>query len=163
MSTTTHPAAAPGSDAGLPRAPRAGLLLMAGIALVAGLSGALVLVGLPMPEGTGRLAAGHGLLMTLGFIGTLVALERAVALGQPLGYAAPLASGIGGLLLVGGAPPAVAAIPLTLGAAVLLWIYVAFARVHPSLHGAVQAAGAIAWFGAALILRQGGAVASVTP
>jgi len=49
------------------------------VALLAGLTGALVLLGVPMPAGALPLAATHGVLMTLGFLGTLIALERAVA------------------------------------------------------------------------------------
>ena len=78
-------------------APRGRFLLLAlgGIALLAGLTGALVLLGVPMPAGTARLAVDHGTLMTLGFLGTVIALERAVALGRPMGYAAPAAAGAG--------------------------------------------------------------------
>ena len=39
------------------------------VALLAGLTGALVLLGVPMPAGTLPLAATHGVLMTLGFLG----------------------------------------------------------------------------------------------
>src|SRR5699024_3912747 len=46
------------------------LLTLGGISLVAGLTGALVLIGLAMPSATTRLAGSHGLLMTLGFLGT---------------------------------------------------------------------------------------------
>ena len=54
------------------------------------------------PTPAARLAGSHGLLMTFGFLGTLIALERAVALGRPWGYAAPLASGLAGALLIAG-------------------------------------------------------------
>ena len=70
------------------------------VALLAGLTGALVLLGLPMPAGTLPLAATHGVLMTLGFLGTLIALERAVALGRSWGYAAPVGAGLGAMALV---------------------------------------------------------------
>jgi len=85
------------------RAWRLGLLALGGVGLLAGLSGALVLLGVWTPAPAGHLAASHGLLMTLGFLGTLIALERAVALGQWWGYLAPLAAGIGALALIGGA------------------------------------------------------------
>jgi hypothetical protein len=67
---------------------------------LAGLTGALVLLGVPMPAGTLPLAATHGVLMTLGFLGTLIALERAVALGRSWGYAAPVGAGLGAMALV---------------------------------------------------------------
>jgi hypothetical protein len=55
------------------------LLLLGAVALLAGLTGSLRLLGVPMPPATAGLAAAHGLLMTLGYLGTLIALERAVA------------------------------------------------------------------------------------
>jgi len=55
------------------------LLLLGAVALLAGLTGSLRLLGVPMPPETAGPAAAHGFLMTLGFLGTLIALERAVA------------------------------------------------------------------------------------
>ena len=109
MTATIRPLVAPDGNPGLPRAARAALLLMAGVALIAGLTSALLLLGIGMPDGSARLASGHGPLMTMGFLGTRIALERAVALGRPWAYAAPLAAGVGGLAVVGGVSVAVAA------------------------------------------------------
>jgi len=47
--------------------------------------------------------AWHGALMASAFFGTLISLERAVALGRLWAYAAPLACGAGGVALVGDA------------------------------------------------------------
>ena len=81
---------------------RYGLLTLGGMGLLAGLTGALVLLGVPMPAPARGLGADHGVLMTLGFLGTLISLERAVALGRGWGYLAPLLTGAGGLLQPGG-------------------------------------------------------------
>ena len=59
---------------------RLALMVSAGVSLLAGLDAALVLIGLPAPVRTERLPEVHGMLLVLGFVGTLVALERAVAL-----------------------------------------------------------------------------------
>lgn len=59
--------------------PRALLLVPGGLALLAGLDAALVLLGLRAPIKTARLAEVHGALLVLGFVGTVVALQRAVA------------------------------------------------------------------------------------
>ena len=72
-----------------PRSRRGLLLLPAGLCMLAGLDAALLLLGVPAPVSTARLPEVHGVLMVLGFVGTLVALERAVALGRPLGFVAP--------------------------------------------------------------------------
>src|SRR5690606_30025719 len=68
--------------AGPSRAPRAAPLLLVpgGLARLAGLDAALSLAGVPAPAGSPRLALLPGPLMVLGFLGTVIALERAVAL-----------------------------------------------------------------------------------
>lgn len=72
-------------------------MLPAGIALFAGLDAALVLIGLPAPIDGSRLPEVHGVLLVLGFVGTLISLERATALRRWYGYAAPMLLGLGGL------------------------------------------------------------------
>ena len=142
---------------------RLGLLGLAGAALLAGLTGALVLLGLSMPTDAARLAGAHGLLMTLGFLGTLIALERAVALDRRWGYLAPLAAGFGGVSLIAGLPVGISAVLLTVGGAVFVAMYVAFDRIERSLHTSVQAVGALAWLVAALLLVWGRSVSAVVP
>jgi hypothetical protein len=116
-----------------------------------------------MPAAPTQFAAGHGVLMTLGFLGTLIALERAVALARPWGFAAPLAAGAGGVALVAGAPVTTAAIALAIGGALLVAIYIAFSRIHPSLHGAVEGVGAGAWVVAAVLVALEQPVPLVVP
>jgi hypothetical protein len=145
----------------LPRA-RFALLAVGGLALLGGLTGALVLLGVGMPQGAASLAASHGELMTLGFLGTVVALERAVALDRPWGYVSPALAAAGAIgLLVG--LPALAGAGLLAGAAVLLAVYAAFARMERSLQLGVQAAGAGAWLGASALLLAGIPVMSAYP
>jgi hypothetical protein len=152
----TRPTARP-----LPRW-RFALLGAGGLALLGGLTGALVLLGVAMPAAAGRFAVAHGELMTLGFLGTVVALERAVALGQPWGYLAPGLAAVGAIGLLLGLP-AVGGAGLLLGAALLLAVYGAFARAERSLQLGVQAAGAGAWLGASILLVAGIPVASAYP
>src|SRR5690625_539187 len=61
--------------------------------------------------------------MVVGFLGTLIAMERAVALRQPLGYLAPALLGIGGLLLL-------TPLPLLLGQLFLIEGALAFTLVY---------------------------------
>ncbi|MCF4141059.1 hypothetical protein L1856_35950 [Streptomyces sp. Tue 6430] len=109
MTPAVPPAAAPTPAAPTPAVPpaarragtrRAPLLLAAGLCLLAGLDAALGLLGLPAPVTDDRLPKVHGVLLVLGFAGTLVALERAVALGGRWPYLAPAGLGAGGLLLL---------------------------------------------------------------
>ncbi|HET7026756.1 MAG TPA: hypothetical protein VFI28_03595 [Candidatus Limnocylindrales bacterium] len=145
------------------RGPRVILLAAGGIALLLGLTGALVLLGLPMPPASIGLAAGHGMLMGLGFLGTLVALERAVALGRAWGYMAPLGSALGSVALALGGPGPFAFGLFTIAGATFVAIYIAFAAIERSLHLAVETAGAVGWVGAALLLATGRSVGDVVP
>ena len=86
---------------------RLALLLGGGVAMLLGLDAGLLLLGLPAPVTTERLPEVHGQLMLIGFLGTVIALERAVALRRPWGFTAPLATGLGSLLLLTALPVAV--------------------------------------------------------
>ncbi|MFD8307132.1 hypothetical protein ACFV29_33050 [Streptomyces sp. NPDC059690] len=143
---------APGATAarrvGVRRAP---LLLAAGSCLLAGLDAALGLLGLPAPVTTHRLPQVHGVLMVLGFAGTLVALERAVALGRSWAYSAPGCLGAGGLLLLSPVHLLVPRLLLVAGCAALVALYARFWRRQPSAALIAQAAGAVSGLGAALL------------
>ncbi len=154
----------PSSPSHPPRPPlRTLLLLPAGIGLLAGLDAALLLLGLPAPVTTERLPEVHGALMVLGFVGTVVALERAVALGRPWGYLAPVGLGLGGLALVSPLPLTVGRVLLVLGAVALVVLYVPLWRRRPSDAVLVQAGGAVLATGAALLWWGGVAVPSLLP
>lgn len=100
-------------------------LLPAGLALLAGLDAGLLLLGLPAPVTTARLPEVHGMLLVLGFVGTLIALERATALARWHGYAAPALLGAAGILLVADPVPLpVAQGVLVAGTAAFTLLYV---------------------------------------
>ena len=71
--------------------------------MLAGLNAALVAVGVWAPAPADHLPSVHGMVMVLGFMGTLIALERAQALRQTWAYLAPALLACGGLALVAGA------------------------------------------------------------
>jgi hypothetical protein len=138
-------------------------VLAAGVSLLAGLTGALVLLGVTGPTPLAPLAGAHGLLMAFGFLGTLIALERAVALGQPWGYAAPAACGLAGIGLIAGAPAIVVTTLVSVASIVYLAMYLVFLGADRSLHTWVQAAAAMAWVLAAALLQAGRPVADAVP
>lgn len=138
----------------LPRG-RLSLLLLGGLSLLAGLDAALLLAGLPAPVTGERLAPVHGQLMTLGFLGTLIALERAIAVRAPWAFAAPAGMGLGAVLLLTAAPLFVGRAVQALGAVVLLAIHGALARRAPSVAVTVQSLGALLALAASLLWLAG--------
>ncbi|MGH3376378.1 MAG: hypothetical protein ACRDP6_16725, partial [Actinoallomurus sp.] len=121
------------------------LMAVAVVSLLVGLWTGLVHLGLAVPSGRAGLAEAHGPLMVLGFLGTFISLERAVALGAAWGYAAPAATGAGGLAIVAGAPDGFGQALMTGGGLVLVAIFVAVHRIQASLHNVVLASGAACW------------------
>jgi hypothetical protein len=80
---------------------RFALLAAALLALVAGIEGGLTRLGISL--GAPQIAvASHGALMVAGFLGAVISLERAIALGAAWGYSAPLASALGTVALLAG-------------------------------------------------------------
>ncbi|ADG89058.1 hypothetical protein [Thermobispora bispora] len=136
------------------------LALPGALALLAGLDAALLLLELPAPVTWARLRDVHGPLLVLGFVGTLIALERAVALRAPAGFAAPALLGAGAVLLLTPLPERVGGTALLLGAIALIGCYVPLWRrqrgdaVLVQLLGAVLAAGAVTlWLGGVPVPR----------
>jgi hypothetical protein len=138
-------------------------LIPAGVALLAGMNAGLLLLGLPAPVTTDRLPVAHGMVMVLGFVGTVIALERAVALRRRAGFAAPVLLGAGGLLVISAAPLWLGQVVLAAGAAALMLIYVPLWRRQRDDSVLVQAFGAVLATGGALLWLGGMPVASLLP
>ncbi|SPL98810.1 Multicopper oxidase [[Actinomadura] parvosata subsp. kistnae] len=86
----------------------------------------------------------HGPLMALGFLGTLIALERAVALRRPWGYAAPAFAATGAVALAVGAEQ-MGRVALTAGGGWLVAVYLALLGRRQSREPYLQLGGAVAW------------------
>lgn len=129
---------------------RAPLLLLAVVSLLAGLWGGLRRLGWDFPELRPSLVMAHGPLMVCGFLGTLICLERAVAVGRKWATLAPLAAGVGGLLAIAavGVTEAGSPLPAWLALAAsagLLAMFVDFVRKQPVVSMVVMAAAAALW------------------
>lgn len=125
------------------------LLALAVLALLAALWAGLVRLGWPLPALRPTLPMAHGPLMVSGFLGTLIILERAVAL-TALGrarwsYAGPLLAGLGGLLTWLGVAGPVGPLLITLAGMVLVGVMLEVFRLHPALHAGVMGLGAVSW------------------
>lgn len=122
---------------------RVPLLVLGFAALVVGTGAGLARLAWPMPALAAGAAAWHGPLMVCGFFGLVISLERAVAIGRPWAYGAPLLAALGTIAALRGG----AAAP---------WLYAGAAAVllAASLHvlarqreafNAVIALGAACW------------------
>ncbi len=138
-------------------------LAMAVVALLAGLWSGLLRLGLDLPELRPALVADHGILLVLGFLGTQIGLERAVALGHGWTYLAPAAAGAGALWLLLGLPQEAGQAILAFGGLVLVLVFVAVHRIQPSWHNLVMGLGAAAWLTGALLWLSGEPMTTVVP
>jgi hypothetical protein len=154
MTATRTPASAP---------VRLAPLALGGLSLLGGAYAALLLLGLRLPLPRPELDAVHGPVMVLGFVGTLVAMERAVALGARWALLAPACAGVGGLLLLGLGPTLPGKLLLAVAGAAFLLVYRGLWRRQPSVALLAQAAGAFSWYAAALLWAGGFSVAEAAP
>jgi len=95
------------------------------------------------PAIAGAPAAMHGPVMVMGFLGSLIGLERAVAYGRRWAFAAPGLTGLGAVALLAGLPTTLAQVALVLGSAALALISLALLRLQPSSQGAVLVVAAL--------------------
>jgi hypothetical protein len=126
------------------------LLLLAILALLTGLSSGLLRLGWQLPPLSQQLAVQHGPLMVSGFLGSLISLERAVALsqvqnGRRVYYLAPLLAGVGASALLFALPPAVPRGLILLSALGLVLIFVVIYRLQPTVDHGVMGLGALLW------------------
>ena len=96
----------------------------------------------------------HGALMVSAFFGTVISLERAVALERPWAYAAPLCAGLSGIVLLAGLGVAGMAL-MALAAALFLVSNVVVLQRQRSLETATLLAGAAAWLAGNLMVFYG--------
>lgn len=122
------------------------LLALAILAFLAAIWAGLLRLGWPWPSWTPALAAAHGPLMVSAFLGTVIGIERALALGRRAAYIGPLAAALGGLLLISGLSWLWGGRLLLLGSAGLAGIFVVIVRRHPAVYTVVMTLGAVAWF-----------------
>ena len=122
------------------------------LALLGALIGGVVRLGwlLPAPA---ALSAFHGPLMVAGFLGTMISLERAVAVERAWAYAAPVATGVGALALAAGAPGALWL--MAMGSAVMVVALIEVARRQVALFTIVMAVGACSWLTGQILLAAG--------
>lgn len=153
------------------RVPRGRLVLLLGalISVLTGLNAALLRLGASAPIRSESLAAGHGVLMVYGFVGTAITLERAVAMQSGRArwawsaYLSPAASGVGSVLLIAQAPRVLPAAAWMVSMLALLGIYLAVWRRQPAPAVLVQGLGAMAGLVGIALWGRGFEAATIVP
>lgn len=139
------------------------LLILGFACLVTGVGAGLFRIGWRVPLPSFQLIAWHGPLMVSGFFGTVISLERAVALARRWAYLGPLAGGLGGVSLIVGAPPAIGQTLLTVGSLMLLAASLQVFGRQRALFTFTLALGAGCWCVGNLLWLGGMPVSAVVP
>ncbi|MCC7352870.1 MAG: hypothetical protein IT330_03860 [Anaerolineae bacterium] len=121
------------------------LLALGMVALLAAMWAGLLRLGWGLPMLRPTLPIAHGPLMVSGFLGTLISLERAVALGRRWTYVPPLLTGLGALVLIAGLPGTIGPLLITFGSLGLVAVFAVIVRRQPALYTMTMEIGAIAW------------------
>lgn len=124
-------------------------LVLVAASLLAGIAGGLMRLGVMLPSTAGsawlgQAALAHAALMMGGFLGTVIGLERAVAVKHPAAFIAPLASGLGGLCLLLGQTAHGAGLGVAAAVAFTV-VNVVVVRRQWADHTLLLLAAAIAW------------------
>lgn len=146
-------------DLGVPF--RLPLLILGFVSLATGVGAGLLRMGWAVPFPSAGLILLHGPLMLSGFLGTVIGLERAVALGRRWAYAGPLLTGLGGLSILLGFQQTVGAAAITCGSIVLLAGSALIMQRQRELFTVTLTLGAASWLAGNLLWLSGLPVAAV--
>jgi hypothetical protein len=134
---------------GVVKAVRVLVLATVLLSLLAGVAGGLLRTGVSLPatDGAawlGHAALSHAALMICCFMGTVIGVERAVAIRLHAAWDAPMASGLAGIALLAGQLAAGAWL-LVAASAVFIAVNIAVVLRQRAAHTLLLLAGALAW------------------
>lgn len=138
-------------------------MAFAGISLLAALWTGLARLGWDLPLPDADFTSLHGPLMVIGFLGTLIGLERAVAIDRPWVYAIPLFSALSYLALLLGAPRQAVALLALIAASLFTAFFASLYRRQPSEHFVVMTLSAAALCVGILIWMTDAPLSEVVP
>jgi hypothetical protein len=143
------------------------LALAVPASLVAAIAGGLVRAGVSVPQGwagtwlTPAVAA-HAFLFICSFMGTVIGIERAVAVRRRIAFAAPLASALAGAAMLAGADGPARWLAATASAAFVAVNVLVVARQRAT-HTALLLIAALAWLAGNLAFAFAAPAATVVP
>jgi hypothetical protein len=136
------------------------LLVLVALSLLGGIAGGLLRAGWPGASDSPWLAHGlvsHAALMVCGFFGTVIGIERAVALKRRFAFVAPICSGAAGLCLLAGVD-AVARGLIVVAALAFTAVNIAIVRRQRAEHTVLLLVSALAWLVGSLFFAIDGSV-----
>ncbi|WP_119155392.1 hypothetical protein [Caldimonas tepidiphila] len=138
------------------------LLAAVALSLAGGVLGGLLRAGVTVPGAAsgawiGPALLSHAALMICAFLGTVIGIERAVALRRRFAFLAPLASGLAGVGLLAGLDAA-ARLLLVAAALVFVAVNLVIVRRQRAAHTVLLLVAALAWLAGNLLhaLREAG-------
>lgn len=132
------------------------------LVLLAGLWGGLARLGYSVPN-SGTSFAQHGFLMSIGFLGTLISTERAVALGRWWAWGVPAFSVLGSAWVVATDTPQIGYAFFFIAGVDLVIVYGRLHQIQASTHNTLMGFAAVGWAVAAFIGMLGRPVSDTVP
>jgi hypothetical protein len=120
-------------------------MFLALVAMISGSWAGFLRLGWSWPTLQPGLFIAHGPLMVSGFLGTLIGVERAVALGHRWVYIGPIFTALGGLLLVVGIPGLAGPILITSGSVFMVLVFALNFKRITAFFTIVMGIGASCW------------------
>jgi len=138
-------------------------MFLAGVSLLTGLWAGMVRLGWPLPLPYEQFVLVHGPLMVVGFLGTLIGLERAVALGRTWPYWIPILTALSALTVMMALPVQLTALLASVASLLLLLVFIALYHQYPAEHFVVMGVSAIAWLVGNILWLMGMRLFTVVP
>lgn len=120
------------------------ILIMGMLSLVVGILAGLGRLGIAVPQIALEQVPQHGVLMIPAFFGTVIGLERAVALGQRWAYISPLLTGLAGIALLIGIPQQIPFALLAAGGLLFALASLKVVRIQNAIQNWILLGGAVA-------------------
>jgi len=133
------------------------LLVLVALSLLGGIAGGLLRAGWSGASGSPWLARGlvsHAALMVCGFFGSVIGIERAVAVKLRWAFLAPICAGAGGFALLAGHAP-VAHVLLVMSSLLFAAVNIVIVRRQRADHTLLLLVSALAWLVGNLMFAMG--------
>ncbi|ACT47966.1 hypothetical protein [Methylotenera mobilis] len=139
------------------------MLIVGFISLICGMYVGLIRLGWSLPVSSTTHLALHAPLMVCGFLGTVICLERAVAIGERWAYLAPLSSAVGVVLMTANAESSMAVVLIFIASALLSLVSLKILVKQRELFTFTLLLAALCWCIGCLLWLAGFSLARIMP